>query len=122
MVKRLIQEKDIKSFRYDGDDTMIMRKDTGGTLSLEIGGKGVQRIPPVHPKFKASLVLKSGETIDAPPAWRKRIWTWWYDARFDELLEVADNVLCQAAADMLGANYPGGKYPRTGNLLRRCEQ
>jgi hypothetical protein len=113
-----IQESDIKSFKYKGDDSMIFEKDAKGHLIITTGANGHPRIPSVHPKFTASLRLKSGKVVVAPLAWRKKIWVWWYVQRRAELLAQADNVLRQVAMDMLSPNYPGGRYPESGSLNR----
>ena len=100
-----MKQSDIKSFQYEGDDSMI---------SFGMG------IPDKVPRtFKTRLVLKTGAVVAAPPAWRKKIWAWWYVNRRDELAEIGGSLLCQVAKDMLGPNYPGGRYPESGPLNRR---
>ena len=75
MVVGWMKDSDVKSFRYEGNDSMIMPKKKG-VIYIEVGKKGGNSIPVPHPGFKASLVLKDGSVVKAPSEWRKRIWVW----------------------------------------------
>ena len=84
-----ISKKDIKTFTYKGNDNMIkFTRD---------------KIPNVHKDFKATLKLKNGKEVKAPPDWRRRIWYWWYQERKDQ---IETDVLLQASKQMLSANKP----------------
>jgi len=71
MAAKQIPDKDVEKFFYEGKDEWIDFKKQG--------------IPPCPIAFKAKLKLVSGETVNAPPAWRKKIWEWWYETRRAEL-------------------------------------
>lgn len=66
-----IPEKDVETFYYEGNDDWIDFKQT--------------KLPACPSGFKAKLMLKSGKTINAPLAWRTKIWEWWYWTRRGEL-------------------------------------
>lgn len=77
---RTIAKTKIHSFTYEGNDKMIdMRSDD---------------IPACPPEFKAELIMKdSGDVVDAPPVWRKRIWKWWYTSRRGDLIDAQNRML-----------------------------
>ena len=66
-----IEEKEVKSFIYEGNDKMIDFK--------------ASETPECPEEFKAQLRLTSGEIIDAPPDWRQKIWEWWFWSRRHEI-------------------------------------
>ena len=86
----MIRKNDIISYTYDGSDSMLGKN---GAFNSDTP------IPRVHPDFKASLRLKSGKLIDAPPKWRRMIWEWWITERRAELM---DQGLLHVAHSMLG--------------------
>lgn len=88
----MVKTSDIVSFTYDGNDSM-----------LGSWGSDDDKIPKCHPDFKATLKLKNGTEIDAPPKWRSKIWKWWITERREE---VGRNILLQASRDMLRPNDP----------------
>ena len=66
-----ITKNNIKTFTYEGRDDMIDFKNP--------------EVPSVHKDFKATLKLKDGTEVEATRVWRKRIWTWWYKERREEI-------------------------------------
>lgn len=66
-----IKEADVKTFIYEGKDTMI--------------NFNSDKIPKCPKAFIAKLKLYNGKVITAPQDWRDKIWKWWHEARKDEL-------------------------------------
>ena len=68
-----IRREHVKTFTYEGRDDMI--------------NVNSPEVPSVHKDFKVILKLKDGREAEATRVWRKRVWTWWYQARRDEIIK-----------------------------------
>jgi hypothetical protein len=68
-------ESEVETFYYEGNDMWIdfKKKET----------------PPCPKQFVARIRLKSGEVMNAPPSWRRKIWKWWYESRRVEIFRNA---------------------------------
>lgn len=80
--------KEVVSFSWKGNDNML-----GKSFCLD------SPIPRVHKDFEVKLRLKDGSVVDAPAAWRKKVWAWWIDNRRSEVMV---NVLRQYSNQVLG--------------------
>ncbi len=81
----MVSREDVVSFNYRGDDSMISFR--------------AKKIPKCPKEFKAEVVLRSGEVVDARiVGYRYRIWEWWYESRKQEM---ENAVIVQAARSMI---------------------
>jgi len=90
LLEKLLQYKgqEVVSFTWKGNDNMLGK--SFGTDSP---------VPRVHKDFEVKLRLKDGSVVDAPFAWRKRVWAWWITGRRSEVMV---NVLRQYSDQVLG--------------------
>lgn len=81
----MVRREDVVSFKYKGDDSMISFK--------------AKKTPKCPKEFRAEVVLRSGEIVDARMVgYRYKIWEWWYESR---KREIEEDILIQAARSMV---------------------
>lgn len=96
-------EDEVETFYYEGNDEWINFKK--------------KETPQCPKQFVARLRLKTGSVINAPPAWRRKIWQWWYETRRVEIFRNATLGMARQTAPSLRLGRAGrmsGRLPWRG--------